>query len=216
MSEIRSPLSPYYEDEWATIYHGDCNEMQIVADAVVSDPPYGMGWTNAVRSGRNSNSGPGHRSQRFGEAVRGDDAPFDPTPWLGYEQVILWGANHYTLPKGTTLVWLKRNDDALGSFLSDGELAWQKGGHGVYCFRDVGYKTAEQRFHPTQKPITLMRWCVGRTTGVVLDPFMGSGSTLRAAKDLGRKAIGVEIEERYCEIAARRLSQEVLDFGGAA
>ena len=72
--------------------------------------------------------------------------------------------------------------------------------------------------HPCPKPITVMQWALGRTTDaadVVLDLFMGSGTTLRAAKDLGRRAIGIEIEERYCEIAAKRLEQEVLDFGGA-
>jgi site-specific DNA-methyltransferase (adenine-specific) len=74
-------------------------------------------------------------------------------------------------------------------------------------------------FHPTQKPLAVMRWCLGLLpdgTSVVGDPYMGSGSTLRAAKDLGMKAVGVEIEERYCEIAAKRLAQEVLDLRGAA
>jgi len=70
-----------------------------------------------------------------------------------------------------------------------------------------------KRKHPTQKPMSLFRWCIQldkKTPKIVLDPFMGSGTTLRAAKDLGRKAIGIEIEEKYCEIAAKRLRQEVL------
>ena len=73
----------------------------------------------------------------------------------------------------------------------------------------------EPRWHPTQKPVRLMRELVGLFSSpgqVVLDPFMGSGTTLVAAKKLGRKAIGIEIEEKYCEIAAKRLSQEVFDF----
>ena len=73
--------------------------------------------------------------------------------------------------------------------------------------------------HPTQKPVGLMRWCMTLpwtdADQTILDPFMGSGTTLRAAKDLGRRAIGIEIEERYCEIAARRLEQAVLPFAPA-
>jgi DNA modification methylase len=74
------------------------------------------------------------------------------------------------------------------------------------------YSSPAKREHPNEKPVGLMRWCVKKTEGLILDPFMGSGTTIRAAKDLGRKAIGIEIEERYCEIAARRLSQKVLTF----
>lgn len=76
--------------------------------------------------------------------------------------------------------------------------------------------SAGTRSHPTEKPIALMAALVRKTRGVVADPFAGSGTTLRAAKDEGRRAIGVELEERYCEIAARRLTQDVLDFEGAS
>lgn len=81
------------------------------------------------------------------------------------------------------------------------------------------WSNAGSEDHPAPFPLAVAKWCIQLVTppdGIVLDPFMGSGTTLRAAKDLGRKAIGIEISERYCEIAARRLSQEVLDFGGAA
>jgi DNA modification methylase len=73
----------------------------------------------------------------------------------------------------------------------------------------------DARVHPTQKPVAVMRWCLrwASDAQIILDPFMGSGTTLRAAKDLRRKAIGIEIEEKYCEIAAKRLEQEVFDFG---
>ena len=124
----------------------------------------------------------------------------------------MFGCNHYAsrLPFGTTLVWLKRHDGAFGTFLSDAELAWRKGGHGVYVYRSL--RAPGPTEHPTQKPVDLMRWCIEKAggTGTVLDPFAGSGSTLVAAKSLNRRAIGIEIEERYCEVAANRLHQDVL------
>ena len=217
-------VKPYFTDSTGTItiYHGDCRSIlpEIKADVVVSDVPYGMNWN--VDTSRFSGGSEASRSRR-GEgrtdrlAVQADDQPFDPSPFLSFDEVILFGCNHFAarLPVGTTLVWIKRNDDAFGSFLSDAELAWMKGGHGVYCFRDTSMAgEARMRAHPTQKPLPLMRWCIEKTTGdTILDPFMGSGTTLRAAKDLGRRAIGIEIEEKYCEIAARRLAQEVLPFG---
>ncbi len=207
-------MTPYYSHGGITIYHGDCRKIPIESDAVVSDPPYGMDWdVDTVRfsGGNNPKQRSAGRNDQF--KVANDDQPFDPVPWLKYPQVILWGMNHFAsrLPVGTTLVWIKRLDPAFGSFLSDAELAWMKGGHGVYCKRDLSMNgEALSRSHPTQKPLPLMSWCIQKTTGVILDPFCGSGTTLRAAKDLGRRAIGIEIEERYCEIAAMRLEQEVL------
>jgi site-specific DNA-methyltransferase (adenine-specific) len=219
-------VNAYYEADGITIYHGDAMEVAptVAAEAVVADPPYGMQWDTDTT--RFSGGGGGSRARRgVGRpdrgTVQGDDQPFDPSPWLAYKHVILWGLNHFhhRLPPGSALVWLKRNDAAFGSFLSDAELAWKKGGCGVYCFRDLGMAgMARNRVHPTQKPVGLMRWCLGfmPVSATVLDPFMGSGSTLVAAKDMGRRAIGIEIDERYCEIAAKRLSQTVLNLGGVA
>jgi DNA modification methylase len=207
-------VTPYYADDLVTIYHGDCREMTVAAEAVVSDPPYGMGWDTDTT--RFSGGEQGHKRGRVAPRIVGDDEPFDPTPWLAYDRVVLFGANHYAnrLPLGTTLVWVKRNDGAFGTFLSDAEIAWMKGGHGVYCYRD--FRRPGRTNHPTEKPEGLMRWVLGKVggTGTVLDPYMGSGSTLVAAKSLGRHAIGIEIEERYCEIAATRCSQEVLGLAG--
>ena len=214
-------MNPYYERNGIKIYHGDCREMLpgVSADAVVSDPPYGMKWnTDSTRfSGGKSNRRRGAGRSDWG-AISGDADQFDPSPWLAFKSCILWGANHYAsrLPVGTTLVWLKKADHLFGRFLSDCEIGWMKGGHGVYAFRKnfpPPSRMAEGGgvcLHPTQKPVALMRWCIEKTSGTVLDPFMGSGTTLRAAKELGRNAIGIEVEERYCEIAAKRLEQEVL------
>ena len=184
---------------------------------VLADPPYGMKWnTDTDRFSGGSETSRARRGNGRSDQPRivEDDRPFDPSPFLDFPRVILWGSNHYAarLPVGTTLVWIKRLDGGFGSFLSDAEVAWMKGGHGVYCFRDLSMTAeANRRVHPSQKPLPLMRWCIEKGgDGTILDPFLGSGTILRAAKDLGRKAIGIEIEERYCEIAANRLRQEVL------
>ena len=108
--------------------------------------------------------------------------------------------------------------------LSDAEVAWASFPTPTRIFRHkwLGYMRASEvgfHVHPTQKPVALMAWVIGKWCGeaeTILDPYMGSGPVMRAAKDLGRKAIGIELEERYCEIAAERCSQEVLDLGAAA
>jgi len=200
----------------AELYLGDCLEILPTlgkVDCVVTDPPYGMNWdTNSSRfSGghRDSVSRRGQGRNDWG-SIAADDRPFDPSPWLSFPNVILWGANHYAarLPVGTTLVWIKRLDGAFGSFLSDAEVAWMKGGYGVYCRRDLSMMAeARRRQHPSQKPIGLMEWCVEKTGGTILDPFMGSGTTLVAAAKLGRRSIGIEIEPKYFDIACKRIEK---------
>lgn len=220
-------MEPYYQSDRATLYLGDCLEVLAelpagTVDAVVTDPPYGMRWnTDSTRF-----SGGKHGEKRYRDqgrddwgAVRQDDHPFDPTPWLEYPKVVLWGANHYAahLPVGTTLVWLKKGDHLFGTFLSDAEIGWMKGGYGVYCHRRTfapptrRKENAGETAHPTQKPIGLMAWCMDRLKlppdALVLDPFAGSGTTGVAALQTGRWFIGVEIDERYAEIAAKRLER---------
>ncbi len=198
---------------------GDCLEVLPTLGggmAVVSDPPYGMDWD--TDSTRFSGGHRTHRARRqegrddWGD-IRNDDVPFDPSAWIGFDECILFGANHFAarLPVGTTLVWIKRLDAAFGSFLSDAEIAWQKGGYGVYCKRDLSnYALTASRQHPTQKPLDLMEWCVRRTKAeTILDPYMGSGTTGVACVRLGRKFIGIEIDESYFNISCRRISDEL-------
>ena len=216
-------MKPYFQDGSVTIYNADCRDILPSlpkVDLVLTDPPYGIGLDtdNTRFSGGTPESrakrGSGINSVSRGSMVN-DDTPFDPSflVSIGTHQII-WGWNNFSnkLPSGACLVWLKRYDEAFGSFLSDAEIAWMSKGHGVYCKRDLTNNAiANDRVHPTQKPVSLMRWCLGffPDAALVLDPFMGSGTTLRAAKDLGRKAIGIEICEAYCEIAAKRMSQTV-------
>jgi site-specific DNA-methyltransferase (adenine-specific) len=201
----------------AEVIHGDCLDVLASgaladADAVVSDPPYGMRWKSTLFSG-------GHNAKRrtagrhTGRTIAGDDEPFDPSPWLGFRRVVLFGANHFAsrLPVGTTLVWVKRNDAAFGAFLSDAEIAWQKGGHGVYCVRDLSMNAiTRSREHPTQKPVSLMSWVIGRLRlapdSLILDPYCGSGTTGVAAVQAGHRFIGVERDAAYVDIARRRIA----------
>lgn len=204
----------------ATLYLGDCTEILPTlgkVDAVVTDPPYGMVWDTDSKRFSGGEKKRGNGRDDWG-AIHQDDQPFDPAPWLAFPKVIVWGANHYAqrLPVGTTLVWLKKDDHLFGTFLSDAELGWQKGGHGVYAFRKsfpppsrVAENDGRQAAHPTQKPVALMAWCIDRIgrPRVVLDPFMGSGTTGVAAMQLGCGFIGIEREAKYFDIACRRIEQ---------
>jgi site-specific DNA-methyltransferase (adenine-specific) len=223
---VTSSLNPYYEHGGVSIYHGDCRDILPSigrVDLLLTDPPYGISLNtdNSRFSGGTSRSAArrgGGVGPSGGKPVANDSESFDPSSLLAYgDNQVIWGWNNYPdkLPRGACLVWLKRYDEAFGTFLSDAEIAWMSKGHGVYCRRDLSNASiARKRVHPTQKPESLMSWCMGffPDATVIADPFMGSGSTLVAAKNLGRVAVGIELEERYCEIAAKRLSQEVL-FG---
>ena len=215
-------MKPYYEHAGITIYHGDCRELDYHQDAqsvIVTDPPYGISHpTNYSERGRDNlaqcNDYP---------PVFGDDQPFDPRFLVaGTQPAILWGANYFAdklPPTSGWLVWDKQRPHGLDQ--ATVELAWTNCVKGARIFHHLwnGMMRASERgeaYHPTQKPVALMRWCVEKTDGDVIDPYMGSGPVLVAAKQLGRKAIGVEIEERYCEIAAERLSQDILPGINAA
>ena len=209
-------MQPYYSHAGITIYHGDCQSVLFALptiDAVITDPPYGISHPcDYKRRGRSNLA----TCTDYPDVV-GDSEAFVPGQWANWP-CVLWGANHYAdkLPASDGwLVWDKMRPDDLDQ--STCELAWSNCIKGVrrfsYLWHGMIRAGNETLVHPTQKPVALMRWVLSFKWipgGIVLDPFMGSGTTLVAAKQLGRKAIGIEIEERYCEIAVKRLQQEVL------
>lgn len=215
--------------EGVTLYLGDCLEVLPTLDrtaAIVSDVPYGMDWDtdstrfsggNSERSGRAQQQARGKPAGRDNwGAIKGDNVPFDPSPWLDFRECIIWGSNHYgnRLPSGTTLVWMKKPPQLFGTFLSDAEIGFQKGGHGVYIHFEqfpppsrMTEHDGRSPAHPTQKPIGLMAWCVGRVkAGTIVDPYMGSGTTGIAAVKRGRRFVGVEIDATHFDTACRRIS----------
>ena len=209
-------MKPYYEDDSVTIYHGDSRMiLPMQCDAILTDPPYGIALpTNYGSRGRSKLA-----MAKDYAPVHGDTVPFEPFMLLSMGvPTILWGANYYSskLPDvNGWLVWDKLRPEGIDQ--ADAELAWTNCVKGVRTWHHLwnGMMRASEHglsFHPTQKPVALMEWCITKADlqGTILDPYMGSGPVLRAAKNLGRKAIGIEIEERYCEIAAKRMSQSVM------
>jgi len=193
-----------------TMINADClDALPIEADAVISDPPYGMKWDGRIKSGKNGHTAGDAR--RPAVKIHGDDEPFDPEPWLEYPKVVLFGCNHYAqrLPVGTTLIWAFCN-----GWLSDAEIAWMKGGVGCYCKRDTSHNAlANEREHPTQKPVTVMAWCLEMAKvpigATVLDPYAGSGTTAIACIRTGRKFIGIEKDPKHYQTACERIDREL-------
>lgn len=202
-------MKPYYVDEKAgiVIYHGDCHEIipalnLRAVDLVLTDPPFGIFACGGKW---------GHK----------DKLQWDRESAVGIHEItklgknaIVWGGNYFPLPPSRGwLVWYKRDQIPSASQI---ELAWTSMDMNSRLIdQTISATNKERNGHPTQKPLRVMKWSLGFAPDAetILDPFMGSGTTLRAAKDLGRKAIGIEISEAYCEIAAKRLEQQVLDFG---
>jgi site-specific DNA-methyltransferase (adenine-specific) len=219
-------MKPYYQDDLVTIYHGDCREWMPEADVIVTDPPYGIGWQQHG-GGVNGKS----RGTRRHAGIVGDtdtsarDAVLGLFPWTPAAVFGSWRAP-FPADVRQVLVYQKSPDAGLmGSvtgFRTDSDPIFLVGPWPVRTVRwssvlvsRIGLPTLQAgRSHPHAKPVDVMaRLIEAAPPGTILDPFMGSGSTLVAAKSLGRKSIGIEIEERYCEIAAQRCSQEVLGLG---
>lgn len=234
-------MKPYYQDDYATIYHGDCREVLAAlptVDLLLTDPPYGIPKGAAVwrRNGTAIEDwgDAGHNSAVKGwrELVNLGDAwvvEFGVRAGDGFavaagHAAVGWEpSNVYAIVKSAPAPTPRpgfANALELAVVSRNGKPKWH--GSGYVPNRWIGMtpnRAGTDWGHPTEKPsepLNSLTAALSAPGALVLDPFMGSGTTLKAAKDLGRRAIGIEIEERYCEIAARRLAQEVLDFGGAA
>lgn len=215
-------MKPYYEDSYVTLWLGDCREVTawLSGDVLVTDPLYGeshrSGW-----DGRFKGVGlAGDDSTALRDWVCGEWGA-RPAAVFGKWSVPKWGK-----PRGV-LVWDKGPASGMGDLSFPWKPSWEDVsiyGEGWVGARDEGVLKGytvvtwsgrgDQRLHPTEKPVDLLRHIIGKAPhGTIVDPFAGSGSTLRAAKDLRRKAIGIELEERYCEVAAQRCLQETLELG---
>lgn len=220
--------TPYYADDLVTLYHGDCLNIDawLSADVLVTDPPYGTQF-----SAENPKGGYGRR-QNAGVGPEGFTIANDGTTETRDAALAAWGSGRPVLCFGSP-----RMPDPPGEWAD--RLVWDKkrpgmnGGPWRYRHESI-YVTAgferrnnettsiltawpDQTDHIHAKPLGLMTSLVEcAPPGVIADPFAGSGSTLVAARNLGRKAIGVELEERYCELIVKRLDEMCLDFGSAS
>jgi site-specific DNA-methyltransferase (adenine-specific) len=207
-------MTPYYEENGIQIFHGDCREILPSlprVDAVITDPPYPNhgGYVSSVKVAADYFEGQIETARWF---CRTFTYPSYLVFWHELERPPV------NLPLVAMHVWHRSNTnrpsnyEAIYEFAQETERASRVFSYPVVSVGLTG--CVEATGHPTQKPVKLMKRLIELRGDIsmILDPFMGSGTTLRAAKDLGRKAIGIEIEERYCEIAANRLRQEVLQF----
>jgi site-specific DNA-methyltransferase (adenine-specific) len=215
-------VTPYYADDLVTLYLGDCREVMawLSADVLVTDPPYGI-----ARADSNS-------TQRPVEIVAGDentDIRDAALALWGTRPAMVFGSWRQSRPQRVTgrLIWHKAA--ALSGHTCH---AWYSAEEEIYLLgtgwvgkpiqnvivtrerRDGAHGLVATIGHPTPKPVGLMEILIGKCpAGVIADPFAGAGSALIAARNLGRHAVGVELKERYCEVAAKRLCQDVLISG---
>ena len=216
-------MKPYYQDEWVTLYHGDCLEITewLNADVLITDPPYGQNYKSNMNRGNRTN---------WHDVINGD-----ANAELRDKSLELWGDEKAGLVFGTwkvekpqqtkqTVIW----DKTPCGFMGDLSIPFGSAHEEIYCIGKTGWTGTREASiinvqmlmsgdsnrpdHPTPKPIGLMEKLISKTTGVIADPFAGSGATLVAARNLGRKVIGIELEEKYCKLIADRLSQQVFVF----
>lgn len=221
-------MSLYYEDDYVTLYHGDCltdHREWLEADVLVTDPPYGVRMTSRIGDGAKAK-----QQTHIANAIAGDanaDARDGVLELWGQRPAILFGAWKVPRPPSvrSLLIWNKEgaySGPLNAAFFTNHEEiyvlgeGWRKSSpplRSVITTTEHRSVAAAQTGHPTPKPVSLMETLIDRCPpGIISDPFSGSGATLVAAKNLRKAAIGVELEERYCEIIAQRLSQGLLEL----
>jgi site-specific DNA-methyltransferase (adenine-specific) len=209
----RVPSQPYYSDDLVSLYLGDARNVPEwqSADALLVDPPYGIDYD----SGKDNPGG-------VARSIAGDTdtAVRDSilAAWGPDKPALVFGSPRVDKPAGWRMVLIWDTKGALG--MGDLSLPWKPSHQEVYVLGRgfVGYRGTDVlvcapvqstarlgRLHPHQKPTALLEALIGKTRGVIADPCAGSGSTLVAAQNLGRRAIGVEVDEAHCETAAKRL-----------
>ena len=240
-AELQEKWGMKLGDLWEVGEHrlvcGDCTDAVVVervmagekADAIVADPPYGMNldtdWSGIRATGKSMGAAKKIKGKAYPRVI-GDDKPFDATVLFDLWDVLemfLFGADYYSetirgRADGSWLVWDKRKESQADGFGSEFELIWSKARHKRRILRHewFGFLRAgeygDSRVHPTQKPVALIvdiiqQWC----RQVVADPFLGSGTTMVACQQLGRKCRGIELSPPYCAVTLERLSQMGLE-----
>jgi site-specific DNA-methyltransferase (adenine-specific) len=216
-------VTPYYQEDGITIFHADCREVLPTlgpVDLVLTDPPYGINYQSG-KTGHNGGTplpgicGDQDSSLRdFVLASRPETAAIVFGTWKVAKPdrcrgVLTWEKGDHVGMGDLTFPW-KPNTEEI--YIIGQGFSGYRGSSVIRCNAPVSWNsTTFGRLHPHEKPTELIAQLLMKHQGtLILDPFMGSGTTLRAAKDLGRRCIGIEIEEKYCEIAAKRLAQGVL------
>lgn len=204
-------MTPYYDQDGIAIYNADCRQVLPFLpqfDLLLTDPPYGNNALNGSRPAQKYNV---NRSSNW-DCSRVDDETMRNCLEKA-KHTIVWGGNNYShlfRPSKCFLYWDKPYAISMKE-MSDGELALTT--LGIPARKKICLAERD-KVHPTQKPVALIRWCLSLVpeAQTILDPFMGSGTTLLAARLEGRKAVGIEVNETYCKAAVKRLSQGLL-FG---